>query len=142
MSKRKNRSSSPNLPQATLDRARQQLSGQNPAQATEPVEETPVEVKAEAVAPAVSAAPKAAPRTASTPSRTRSSSKRTQSAQPKGARANMDTQVIKNRLLHPTRLVTEDQLRQEYGYVMHDLRTIAVIAIAMIVLMVVLAQVL
>jgi hypothetical protein len=53
----------------------------------------------------------------------------------------MATDVVRNRLMHPTRVVTENQLRQEYGYVMRDLRMIGLISIAMIVLMVVVAQI-
>ena len=142
MSKRKNRKSSPNIPQATLDRARQQISGESPAQIAEPVEEAPV--KAEA-APVVAPAP-AAPKTTTTRSsatRSRSSSsRRATSAQSRSGRKDqLDTEIIKNRLEHPTRMVTEDQLREEYGYVIRDLRQIAIIAIAMIAFMVILAQI-
>jgi hypothetical protein len=141
MSKRKNRNSSPNVPQATLERARQQLAGDNPVKPVEPVEETPVEAKAEKVATDVNLAP--APKVTPSAPRTRSSTtrRRSEPAQSKGARKERyDPEVVKNRLLNPTRVVTEEQLRQEYGFVIRDLRTIAMIAAAMIALMIVLAQ--
>jgi hypothetical protein len=145
MSKRKNRSSAPNIPQATLDRARQQLAGD--AVPDEPAEEA-VQTEVEATPEPVKAAPVSSSRVAaqraagSTRSRA-SAARRVQTAQAKGGRKELlDTEIVKNRLLHPTRMVTEAQLREEYGYVIRDLRTIAIIAIAMVVLMVVLAQVL
>ena len=147
MSKRKNRSSAPNIPQATLDRARQQLGGDGAPASVEPEEVVEAEVIAEAqpvkAAPAASSSRVAAQR-AATSSRSRGTgNRRVQSAQSKGGRKDqLDTEMVKNRLLHPTRVVTEAQLREEYGYVIADLRTIAIIAVAMIVLMVVLAQVL
>lgn len=145
MSKRKNRRSSPNLPQATLDRARQQISGEAPPAPTQPVETTPDEAQAEAepvitLTPAPYLAARRASATTSSSARPRS--RRVQPAQAKGERKDtLDTEIIKNRLLHPTREVKEDQLRQEYSYVIKDLRAIAVIAAVMIALMVVVAQI-
>jgi hypothetical protein len=148
MSKRKNRSSAPNIPQATLDRARQQLGGSATPVPAEPVETVEDEVVAEAKPqPAkTTSAPssRVAAQRASSTSRSRSTgNRRVQSAQSRGGRKDqMDTEIVKNRLLHPTRMVSEAELREEYGYVIADLRTIAIIAVAMVVIMVVLAQVL
>ena len=50
--------------------------------------------------------------------------------------------VVSNMLEHPTITVTEDQLRQEYGYVVSDLRSMALLAAGLIVALVVLAQIL
>lgn len=148
MSKRKNRSSAPNIPQATLDRARQQITGDaapTPAPA-EPVETVAAEAKPEPVAKAApSASSRVAAQRAGNTSRGRSTSaRRVQSAQAKGGgrRDQLDNEIVKNRLMHPTRMVSEAELREEYGYVTKDLRTIAIIAVAMIAIMVVLAQVL
>jgi hypothetical protein len=148
MSKRKNRSSAPNIPQATLDRARQQITGSaepTPAPA-EPVETVAAEAKSEPVAKvAPSASSRVAAQRAASSSRGRTTSgRRVQSAQAKsgGRRDQLDSQLVKNRLLHPTKTVSEAELRQEYGYVVKDLRTIAIISITMIAIMVVLAQVL
>ena len=139
MSKRKNRSASPNIPQATLDRARQQISGDVPAAPPEPVEAA--EEKVESVVLTNPPPRPSAARVSASSNRVRSN-RRTQPAQSKGGRKEaMDTDVVRNRLMHPTRIVTENQLREEYGFVMRDLRMIGFISIAMIVLMVVVAQI-
>lgn len=141
MSKRKNRSASPNIPQATLDRARQQISGDAPVTPAEPVEATAAEEKVESVTLTNPPPRPSAARVSASSNRSRSN-RRTQPAQAKGGRKEgMATDVVRNRLMHPTRVVTENQLREEYGYVMRDLRMIAFISIAMIVLMVVVAQI-
>ncbi|MBZ0286187.1 MAG: hypothetical protein K8I30_01130 [Anaerolineae bacterium] len=151
MSKRKNRSSAPNIPQATLDRARQQLAGDVTPVPEEPVEPAveAVEAEVEDTLEPVKATPAAssrvaAQRAAAGASRSRAASgRRLQSVQAKGGRKELlDTEAVKNRLLHPTRVVTEAELREQYGYVIRDLRMIAIIAAAMIILMVVLAQIL
>jgi hypothetical protein len=140
MSKRKNRSASPNIPQATLDRARQQISGDAPLEPVEAVEEAAAEAKVESVT-LTNPPPRPAARISASSSRTRGT-RRTQPAQAKGGRKEaMGTDIVRNRLLHPTRVVTENQLREEYGYVMRDLRMIGLISIAMIVLMIVVAQI-
>jgi len=139
MSKSKKRSSSPNVPQAALERARQELGGDKAVKPAEPAEENPAKAQKTPLTPYVAASPKEV----SARVRVRSSaSRRSETAQPRSSRSKdqPDAEIIKNRLLHPTRVVTEDQFRQEYGYVIHDLRTVAIIAAAMIVLMVVLAQ--
>lgn len=51
-------------------------------------------------------------------------------------------ETVSDLLRHPTRTVTEAQLRKEYGYVLTDLRSMAVVSAGLIVLLVVLAQVL
>ncbi len=56
----------------------------------------------------------------------------------KGLRAD----VVSNMLEHPTIVVTEDDLRKEYGYVVSDLRSMAITAVALIAALVVLAQLL
>ncbi|MCC6615024.1 MAG: hypothetical protein IT320_16220 [Anaerolineae bacterium] len=50
--------------------------------------------------------------------------------------------VVNDMLNHPTKIVTEDQLRSEYGYVMADIRNMFLLALGLIVLLVVLALVL
>jgi hypothetical protein len=142
MSKRKNRTASPNIPQATLDRARQQISGDVPVTPAAPVEEAAVEAKVESVTQTNPAPRPSAARVSASSNRARST-RRVQPAQAKGGRKEaMGTDIVRNRLMHPTRVVTENQLREEYGYVMRDLRMIGFISIAMIVLMVVVAQIL
>ena len=48
--------------------------------------------------------------------------------------------VIKNRLEHPTRVVTEEELSRDYGYVIKDLRSMGLLAAALIITMIVIAQ--
>ncbi|MEZ4669770.1 MAG: hypothetical protein R3E39_17840 [Anaerolineae bacterium] len=53
-----------------------------------------------------------------------------------------DTAYIRSRLANPTRIVTTEELRKEYGYVMSDLRTMGVLAGALVVLLFVLERIL
>jgi hypothetical protein len=52
------------------------------------------------------------------------------------------SETISNLLRHPTRTVTEAQLREEYSYVLTDLRSMAIVSAGLVVLLVLLAQVL
>jgi hypothetical protein len=149
MSKRKNRSaSSPNLPQSALERARQQI-GKTESAVEEEVPVAPVEAKVEPVARPV-AVPKPAPRPtrSTTPVTSRSASgspRRRTTADTASKRRkddHLDMDYIRNRLENPTRTVTEEQLRQDYSYVIRDLRSMAILAVALIAALVVLAQVL
>jgi hypothetical protein len=54
----------------------------------------------------------------------------------------LSQQVIAELLDHPTKTVTQDELRKEYGYVIADLRSMGALAAALIVALVVLAQIL
>lgn len=128
MSKRKNRSSSPNLPADALARAREQIaqdSGDSPAPAAAP-----------APAPRA-AAPAPAPRVRKAALQpARSSGNRDKDSD------RMDTNYIRSRLEHPTRIVTEGELRSQYGYVISDLRQMAVLSVGLIVLLLILGRVL
>jgi hypothetical protein len=122
MSKRKNRSSSPNLPADSLARAREQIA-QPSDESAAPVVDTP--------------APAPAPRV-------RKAS--LQPARSTGAREKdtdrMDTQYVRSRLEHPTRVVSEAELRRQYGYVVADLRQMAILSVGLVVLLLVLGRVL
>lgn len=50
--------------------------------------------------------------------------------------------LVSEMLLNPTKVVTEEQLRGEYGYVLADIRSMAILAAGLVVLLVVLATVL
>jgi len=50
--------------------------------------------------------------------------------------------MVRQRLLNPTRIVSEGELRAEYSYVLRDLRSIGLLAAGLIIVLVVLAQVL
>jgi hypothetical protein len=129
MSKRKNRSSSPNLPADSLARAREQIA-QPSDESAAPVVDTP--------------APAPAPRAAALAPRVRKAS--LQPARSTGAREKdtdrMDTQYVRSRLEHPTRVVSEAELRRQYGYVVADLRQMAILSVGLVVLLLVLGRVL
>ncbi|MBE0689434.1 MAG: hypothetical protein IH587_04860 [Anaerolineae bacterium] len=64
-------------------------------------------------------------------------------AAPSGQTHEVIPQDIVTEMLHnPTKTVTEDQLRNEYGYVLTDIRNTFLLALGLIVLLVVLAAVL
>ncbi|MBA3867922.1 MAG: hypothetical protein ABI970_11180 [Chloroflexota bacterium] len=137
MSKRKNRNQSPNIPQSTLDRARQQL-GQ--AADEEAVEAVP-EVKAaparviEKAEPVVAARPavERRPRPARTSTTTSRSTSRKEDKH--------DMNYIRQRLANPTRIVTEADLKAEYSYVMTDLRTMGILATILVIALVVIEKI-
>lgn len=58
------------------------------------------------------------------------------------AQESYSQETVSELLRHPTRTVTEGELRKEYGYVLTDLRSMAVVSAGLVVLLVVLAQVL
>lgn len=135
MSKRKNRTSSPNIPQATLDRAREQLTGE-PAPPP-PVEKEPVR----AAAPEPNLKRATAAPVASTTTRTRRrTTERSSSARSSRGSDRMDMEMIRERLDNPTRIVSEDELRTEYNYVLRDLRSMGILAAALAAALVVIAQ--
>ncbi|MCB9451336.1 MAG: hypothetical protein H6672_07840 [Anaerolineaceae bacterium] len=139
MSKRKNRkANSPNLPDSVLERARQQLNEEN-GEEVAAVPETP------AAAPTPAPAPKraaAAPARASRPKSSRSG----RDAQPaRAASRKTDTSdhaYILQRLAHPTRVVTIDELRSEYAYVVKDLRSMGLLAAGLLIALAIMAQIL
>jgi hypothetical protein len=56
--------------------------------------------------------------------------------------ASIRPEIVNNMLENPTIVVTEEDLRKEYGFVLHDLRSMAIVAIALIAALFVLAEVL
>lgn len=54
----------------------------------------------------------------------------------------LSSQVVTELLAHPTKTVTEAELRKDYSYVVADLRSMFLLSAALIVALVVLAQVL
>ncbi len=51
-------------------------------------------------------------------------------------------EIVNNMLANPTIMVTEAELRKEYGYVISDLRSMGIVALALIAALFVLAEVL
>lgn len=141
MSKRRERK--PNLPQDTLNRARQQLAGDLIEQTEKPLESAP-EPTSETDQPAQATPP-------SPPRRTESSRERTSRRRTPGASSTSgisrkdktsDPAYVRNLLANPTKIVTEDQLRQEYSYVLADLRSMGTLAAILFVALIVVAQIL
>lgn len=117
MSKRKKRNTSPDLPQAALERARQQ--------ANEPEEETrsTTERRSERREPAI-----------------RRSQPETISYSQRNKKDEMDSETMQHLLAHPTRIVSEEELQGEYQYVLNDIRSMFILAAGLMVALVILAQ--
>ena len=54
----------------------------------------------------------------------------------------LDQEMLADILAHPTKVVTEEELRKDYSYVLADIRNMAILAASLFVLLVVLATVL
>jgi hypothetical protein len=54
----------------------------------------------------------------------------------------LDQETVADILANPTKFVSEEELRSEYAYVLNDIRSMALLALGLIVLLVVLATVL
>ncbi len=140
MSKRKNRNQSPNIPQSTLDRARQQLGQAADEVPVEAAPEVKVEKPVQAVAkaePAVTAARPVSERRAR-PARTGTSTTRTTRSRKEDKH---DISYIRQRLANPTRIVTEADLKAEYSYVINDLRTMGILATILVIALVVIEKI-
>jgi len=139
MAKRRRKKNKPNIPQATLERARQQA-GLDPS---EEVEDQP---QTEAVqADDLDDSPKSEPEAVATPSKPERPRRRRSKVSPAQLdkakkRGELDQQMMNEMLINPTVEVSEEQLHQEYAYVLKDLRNMGVLAAALLVLLVVLAQ--
>lgn len=148
MSKRKNRSTSPNLPQDALERARRQIAEERGETAPEPV----VEDKPKPVAPAKPATPyrpitetrstRMTPATVSAGRVSRRRANEPGQGKRRDEPEQYDMQAVRYQLQHPTKTVTVEELRQQYGYIVRDLRQIAVLAAGLILTLIVIALVL
>jgi DNA-directed RNA polymerase specialized sigma24 family protein len=120
VSKRRSRKSSANLPAETLARARREAGLEEiPAEENAQISEEPVIVarRAESLPP----------------------------VQRRKRRKEVDVSElsqaeIAERLANPTRTVSEEELRQQYTYVLADLRSMGLLAGGLFVLMIVVAQ--
>lgn len=132
MSKRKNRTSSPNLPQAALERARQQIAAER--------EGAPAEAETAKMPSAASRS--ASPESRAAAARTRAARRAaSQPLQAKGGKPDVsDPEYVRERLANPTRFVSEDELRQEYAYVIRDLRSMGLLAAALVVFLLIAGQ--
>jgi hypothetical protein len=137
MSKRRNRNSNANIPQETLERARQQAAAANTNvnAAADDDEPEVVESKPARVEPA-------APRARSTASAAARRGSGAQSVRKRKSDDKMSPEIVADILAHPTKVVTEDELRSQYGFVIADLRNMGLLALGLMVALVVLAQIL
>ena len=140
MSKRKNRkSNSPNLPKETLQRARQEA-GLIPAPEAEEDAEEAVEEAIEAVvvaqAPEVKRSRDTLPPAQASSRPSRKSRRRQQLTYEE-----MTPEEVAEALENPTLVVTEEALREQYSYVLTDLRSMAILAGILFVALMVIAGV-
>jgi hypothetical protein len=127
MAKRRKRSNrQPDLPAATLKRARAQIRGEDSD--TEEPEAQAVEAEVEAKS-----------RREERRARRRATPQPAQYARRRSEKE-IDQSFVQDRLKHPTKFVTEAELREEYGYVLRDVRDMFLLAGGLMVLLVVLAQ--
>lgn len=124
MSKRRQKKQ-PNLPKATLERARQQAGLEDAEENGDTGEKDAEVAKPE---PVVTAPP--ARRRKLSPAQLERSRQR----------GELDAEMISAMLANPTIVVTEQQLREEYQHVLLDLRNMGLLAAALMLLLVVLAQ--
>jgi hypothetical protein len=74
--------------------------------------------------------------------RERTAAKRSAERQQARQRSEQEEDMTAYLLAHPTKIVSEDELRRDYMYVINDLRSMGLLAAALVVLLIVLAQVL
>jgi hypothetical protein len=134
----KRRKKRPNIPKATLDRARRQA-GLTPAS-----DETPDE--SDATADDSADADSDGDSTSATPAQTsveRAAQRRQLSLvqlERSRRKGELNSEMIQELLANPTDYVSEEQLHEEYEHVLIDLRNMGVLAAALMVLLVALAQ--
>lgn len=140
MSKRKNRKSSgaPNLPKETLYRARQEAGLMPiPAEAEEETSDEAVEAVIVAPAPEVKRSRETLPtaQVSSTPPKRKSRRKQQLTYD------EMTPEEVAEALANPTIEVSEGALREQYNYVLADLRSMGLLAAALFVALIVIAGV-
>lgn len=134
MSKRKNRNQpiSISKTQTTLDRALEEPSAaaNEPEEITEiePIDDKPIIQFQEMPRTVVERRPRTTSRSAASARSSRKEEKH-------------DISYIRNRLANPTRMVSEAQLKAEYGYVINDLRSMGILAALLIVALVVIEKI-
>ena len=136
----KRRKKRPNIPKATLDRARRQA-GLTPASDDETPDEPEASTTADDSADADSDSTSATTAPAQT-SPERGTRRRLNPAQLERSRrkGELNNEMIQELLANPTDYVSEEQLHEEYEHVLLDLRNMGVLAAALMVLLVGLAQ--
>ena len=144
MSKRsKRRDKAPNLPEATLARARAQLNQTETSVDTE--EKVAQEVQRalpvaaddeEAERPAPLRAHATAAQPISSRERTRRHAARMLEERD-SQRQQLDSDLVRQMLANPTKFVSEEELRQQYGYVIQDLRSMWTLAVGLFIVLII-----
>jgi hypothetical protein len=146
MSKRR-KSTQPNIPEETLRRARQEA-GLEPPDPIDDVEAEAEAIEVEAVAPPPAPARKPAPAPRAASAR-REPAYAAEAAAPRKRKRRPDKvsyeemthEEVMHLLDHPTKTVSEAQLRAQYSYVLTDLRSMFILAAVLFVVMIVAATI-
>lgn len=140
MSKRRNRKGAPNIPQETLERVRRQIASEQPGEAE--AQEDVAEI--EEAAPTVAALPQpqaSKPRSAES---RKVRSRHREGLQPARLGEKKidphDPETVREMLVNPTKIVTEEELRRDYSYVLADLRSMGILAAMLVLALIVMAQ--
>jgi hypothetical protein len=133
MSKRKNRKNAPNLPKAALERARAQARGEEYVP-PEPVVEDEMPEEDEEEVEATDRADRRNERRSRRRTTPAQYSKRRSDGEP------LTNDALETALARPTKFVSEEELHEEYGHVVTDIRNMFVLAAVLMVLLVALAQ--
>ena len=143
-SKKRRTKKTPNLPLEALERARQQINEDEMVTATPDEEVAEADeneaVESAAVGPAISDAERTALRRERRKNRKNQDLESFQYSRNKKKTDGLDSAEIERLLAHPTKLVTEEELRREYRHVISDLRSMGILAAALLVFLIVLAQ--
>ncbi len=155
MAKKRRKGKKPNLPQATIDRARRQAGVDEDdiqddieetvdAQADEEIEDVEDEATESHSGGNSRRAERAAERARRRARAARSRDAVRVSSMGPSRRKNkdddLDNSMMAQLLANPTKIVSQEQLQEEYGYVLRDLRNMFILAIVLMVALVLLAQ--
>jgi len=130
MSKRRRRKKAPNIPQETLERARRQAVDQD--EDAGEAQDDQAEVEAELSHESALASEQ--------PRRRRRERLEPVGLDKKTDQGERDSTAIAEALANPTIFVSEEQLRAEYSFVLKDLRDMGLLAAALFVVLVLVAQ--
>jgi len=133
MAKRRRSSKKPNIPKSTLERARRKAEGDE-APAAEPQPQAEAAPEEPAAEPKAEKAPAAAE---SSPRRRKVSPVQLERSRQRGE---LTHEMIEEILHNPTVEVTQEQLREDYQHVLLDLRNMGILAAALFIVLVALAQ--
>lgn len=137
-SKRSSRTGAKKVNRDLLDRARQQAQSLE----SESVEDAEIEDAEEEVAASVARRSASASRLSDSGSRSRSTAARLREKNKETRKKAMTTDDVYDILAHPTKIVSEAELHAQYGFVLADLRSMGILALATFVGLIVVAFVL